>query len=53
MGLLQDEGVYTHPGYFFDFENNNVLVLSLMPELQLFEEGARRITDYVAGTRQG
>lgn len=53
MGLLQDEGVYTHPGYFFDFENNNVLVLSLLPELQLFEEGARRITDYVAGTRQG
>jgi alanine-synthesizing transaminase len=50
MGLLQDEGVYTHPGYFFDFDNDNVLVLSLLPEVQLFEEGARRISDYVART---
>ena len=50
IGLLQGEGVYTHPGYFFDFENDNVLVLSLLPELQQFEEGARRITDYVART---
>jgi len=52
IGLLQDEGVYTHPGYFFDFENDNMLVLSLLPAVQAFEDGARRITDYVARTCQ-
>jgi aspartate/methionine/tyrosine aminotransferase len=52
IGLLQDEGVYTHPGYFFDFENDNMLVLSLLPDVHVFEDGARRITDYVARTCQ-
>ena len=49
LGLLRDEHVYVHPGYFFDFESDNVLVVSLLPAPQQFEEGLRRIIRYVSG----
>ena len=49
LGLLRDEHVYVHPGYFFDFESDNVLVVSLLPGPQQFEEGLRRIIRYVSG----
>jgi alanine-synthesizing transaminase len=48
LNLLREMNVYIHPGYFFDFEQDNVLVLSLLPEAKQFEEGARRIVEYVA-----
>jgi aspartate/methionine/tyrosine aminotransferase len=42
--LLQSQGVLVHPGYFFDFDvDENVLVLSLLPEPENFREGIRRI----------
>ena len=36
---LLDRGVLVHPGYFFDFETDDFLVLSLLPEPERFEEG--------------
>jgi len=46
LKLLEKEKVYVHPGYFFDFEAENFLVLSLLPEPKVFEEGIGRILKY-------
>jgi alanine-synthesizing transaminase len=43
VNLLQNEGVLTHPGYFFDFPRESYLVVSLLvPEAQ-FAEGTDRV----------
>ncbi len=44
LHLLQSQGVLTHPGYFFDF-GEDVLVVSLLPEPETFLEGMRRIVE--------
>lgn len=41
---LLDRGVIVHPGYFFDFESDAYIVVSLLTEPHIFEEGIRRIT---------
>jgi alanine-synthesizing transaminase len=43
LGALRQAGVLVHPGYFFDFETDGFLVLSLLPEPANFSEGARRL----------
>lgn len=43
--LVAEAGVLVHPGYFFDFEREGVLVLSLLPEPQTF---ARAIAAMIA-----
>ncbi|MGD1146625.1 MAG: pyridoxal phosphate-dependent aminotransferase [Thermoanaerobaculaceae bacterium] len=43
LGLLQKDGVAVHPGYFFDFPIEGILVLSLLPESALFVEGVERL----------
>jgi aspartate/methionine/tyrosine aminotransferase len=42
--LLQEKNVLVHPGYFFDFEEES-LVLSLLPEKEKFREGVRRMAE--------
>jgi len=39
--------VLVHPGYFFDFETDGFLVLSLLPEPGLFVEGLHRLAVYL------
>ena len=39
LELLEKHGVLIHPGYFFDFEEEDVVVLSLLPEPKVFREG--------------
>jgi aspartate/methionine/tyrosine aminotransferase len=41
--LLTEDGVLTHPGYFFDLQGGTFLVLSLLPEPATFAEGIRRL----------
>jgi alanine-synthesizing transaminase len=41
--LLREESVLVHPGYFFDFEGDGILVLSLLPKPAEFREGAARL----------
>ena len=41
--FLQQDHVLVHPGYFFDFEEEGYLVLSLLPEEKVFKEGIKRI----------
>lgn len=44
LGLLSQAGVLVHPGHFYDFsEPPPYLVLSLLPEPERFERGARAI----------
>jgi alanine-synthesizing transaminase len=46
--LVQDEGVLTHPGYFFDFPRESFLVLSLLPPHALFTDGVERLLRHFA-----
>ena len=41
LEILDRTGVLVHPGYFFDFETDDFLVLSLLPEPARFAEGVR------------
>lgn len=48
-GLLDEAGVYCHPGYFFDFGEENVIVVSLLPPPTEFTAGLRAIGEYLRG----
>lgn len=43
LDLLKNFKVLTHPGYLFDFEEPNFLVLSLLIPTAVFQEGLQRI----------
>lgn len=43
LGLLSNDGVLVHPGYFFDFAREAFLVVSLLPPPDAFAEGVRRL----------
>lgn len=43
LEILERTGVLVHPGYFFDFEADDFLVLSLLPEPARFAEAVRRL----------
>ena len=43
LELLREDGVAVHPGYFFDFPMEGVLVVSLLPESAVFAEGVERL----------
>jgi alanine-synthesizing transaminase len=42
LELLARDGVGVHPGFFFDFPVEGILVISLLPPPALFAEGIRR-----------
>jgi len=46
--LIHQDGVVVHPGYFFDFEVDGFLVLSLLPDPSVFREGAHRLVRRIA-----
>ncbi len=46
LGLLEEEGVLVQPGYFFDFQSEPFLVLSLLTPEDIFHEGVRRLIQY-------
>lgn len=43
LDLLRQDGVAVHPGYFFDFPAEGNLVVSLLPEAGVFDEGVARL----------
>ncbi len=47
LGALCQAGVLVHPGYFFDFETDGFLVLSLLPEPGRFAQGVHRLAVYL------
>jgi alanine-synthesizing transaminase len=46
--LLEEDGVYTHPGHFFDFEAEAYLVASLLTAEDVFREAVTRVVRRVA-----
>jgi alanine-synthesizing transaminase len=46
--LLEEDGVLVHPGYFFDFEREAFLVVSLLPRPETFAGGVTRLLGRVA-----
>lgn len=48
--LLERDRVHVHPGYLFDFPSEGYLVVSLLPEPNLFMEGIRRIAARIEAT---
>jgi hypothetical protein len=43
LSLLAEEHVLVQPGFFFDFETEAFLVVSLLTPPPIFREGIRRI----------
>jgi aspartate/methionine/tyrosine aminotransferase len=43
LELLRRDRVAVHPGYFFDFPRDGVVVLSLLPEPAAFRAGVARL----------
>jgi aspartate/methionine/tyrosine aminotransferase len=43
LSFVQDDGVYVHPGHFFDFEDEAYVVASLLTREATFAEGLERI----------
>ncbi|MDP9269072.1 MAG: pyridoxal phosphate-dependent aminotransferase [Acidobacteriota bacterium] len=48
IALLEEQGVVTHPGHFYDFRAEGYLVLSLITPAALFREGATRLATFLA-----
>ncbi len=48
VGLVEEDGVVVHPGAFFDFEDEAHLVVSLLTEERVFDEGITRVLASVA-----
>jgi len=43
LSLLAEDGVLVQPGFFFDFESEAFLVISLLTSTGVFQEGVNRI----------
>lgn len=41
--LVEEHGVLVQPGYFFDFDDEETIVISLLTPPEVFREGVRRI----------
>jgi alanine-synthesizing transaminase len=48
LTLLERDGVYVHPGHFFDFEDEVYLVISLLTPEATLREGVKRIVERVS-----
>jgi aspartate/methionine/tyrosine aminotransferase len=53
LELLTNESVLVFPGYFFEFVENGLLVVSLLPEEAVFADGVRRLCDFVRRSTGG
>jgi alanine-synthesizing transaminase len=44
--LIDDHDVIVHPGFFFDFPHEAFVVVSLLPEPDVFNEGIARLLEH-------
>jgi aspartate/methionine/tyrosine aminotransferase len=49
LDLLRRERILVHPGYFFDFAREAYIVVSLLPEVDVFEHASARLLQFVTG----
>ncbi len=47
IDLLQHQNVFVHPGYFFDFDENGYIVISLLAQQHLMKEGICRVISQI------
>ena len=52
LEFLEKDHVFVHPGYFFDFEEEAFVILSLLPESSQFQEGCQKILNRVRKIRR-
>lgn len=45
LHLLDDAGVFVFPGYFFEVQESGFLVLSLLPDEEIFSKGIELLTE--------
>ena len=43
MNLIQNQNVLVHPGYFFGFDRDGFLIVSLLTQPEIFQEGIEKI----------
>jgi alanine-synthesizing transaminase len=48
LGLLREQQVLVQPGWYYDFESEPYIVVSLLTEPHVFQEGTARLVSYVA-----
>jgi len=48
LGLLQEEHVLVHPGFFFDFPHEAFVVVSLLPPEDVFADAFERVLRYAS-----
>ncbi|MDI6766885.1 MAG: pyridoxal phosphate-dependent aminotransferase [Bacteroidota bacterium] len=48
LQLLEKKGVYVHPEYFFDFDNEGYLVVSLLVEEKIFQGAIQDVVRYIS-----
>jgi len=48
LECLDRDHVFIHPGYFFDFPDEPYLVLSLLPQEDIFEKGVLRVLSRIS-----
>jgi aspartate/methionine/tyrosine aminotransferase len=48
VGLVQDEHVIVHPGFFFDFPHEAFVIVSLLPQEDVFAEAFARVLRYAS-----
>lgn len=53
LGLLDNEGVLVHPGYFYDFPRDGFVALSLLGHPTVFDEGVSRLLRYTMRLAEG
>ena len=49
LDLLREDGVLVHPGYFYGFVAEDVVVISLLPGPELFDEAVIRLKRHLHG----
>ncbi|MGC4090340.1 MAG: hypothetical protein QM756_21165 [Polyangiaceae bacterium] len=47
LGLLREHGVLVQPGYFYDFDSEPFVVVSLLTPEAALDEGIERLVRYV------
>ncbi len=47
LQLLEKKSIYVHPGYFFDFDEDDCLVVSLLVEEKIFHSAIQKIVSYM------
>ena len=51
LDLLERAGVLVHPGYFYDFEREAFVVVSLLPQADVFASAAEILFEHMGGSR--